>query len=60
MTNTQNLSPWIRAAEDLLNHPRHTVTPKGRRWLQAELRALKAAETAMHEASGPLFARRAT
>lgn len=32
----------IVAARDLLEHPRHSIAPKDRRWLEAELKAEEA------------------
>lgn len=35
----------IAAAEDLLNHPRHTITPKDRKWLKGQLREARRTPT---------------
>lgn len=33
----------IAAAEDLLTHPRHTISPKDRKWLEGQLRQARKA-----------------
>lgn len=40
------MNPWITAAEDLLTHRRHMLSPKGRKWLEGELRRLNRAASA--------------
>jgi len=34
---------YIAAIKDLLDHPRHTISEKGRKWLRSELRREEAA-----------------
>lgn len=47
---------WLAAADDLATHPRHDLTPKDRRWINAERKRLRAAHVASLATLGPLFA----